>query len=91
LNITKSPDTRRSRSTYRFFCSNNSTISAHYAQLTFPEPAVIETIVFAPLVVDDDVTPAPTRLREQHELLCQELLLQQRQYLDRSCYLKESS
>jgi hypothetical protein len=32
----------------------------HYAQLTVPKPAVIETIVFAPLVVDDEVKPAET-------------------------------
>ena len=31
----------------------------HYDQLTFPEPAVIVAIVFAPLVVVEPVKPAP--------------------------------
>jgi hypothetical protein len=31
----------------------------HYVQLTFPAPAVIVVILFAPLVVVDPVKPAP--------------------------------
>jgi hypothetical protein len=34
-------------------------VMCHYAQLTFPEPAVMVAIVFKPLVVVEPVKPAP--------------------------------